>query len=119
MSVSYTGPDRRRAARLQHALQVKYRNKTAGGQFTTAEVADISVTGMKIFFSGHLRANDIIELEIQLAGSTIPFKITSSLKWISDMPVLGKYPGGLEFQNLSTDYQARLEKFIAKHLPPD
>ena len=119
MSVSYSGPDRRRAARLQHALQVKYRNKTAGGQFQAAEIADISVTGMKVFFTGHLKENDIIELEVQLAGSTMPFKINSTLKWISELPVLGNYPGGLEFQNLTDDVKARLEKFIAKHLPPD
>ena len=119
MTVSYSGPDRRRFARLQYALHVKYRVKALGGQFQPIEVADISASGMKIFFTGHVKENDIVELEVQLAGSTMPFKINSTLKWISEMPVLGKYPGGLEFQNLSDDHKVRLEKFIAKHLPPD
>ncbi|HNW91468.1 MAG TPA: PilZ domain-containing protein [bacterium] len=119
MTVSYSGPDRRRFARLQYALQVKYRVKTLGGQFQAVEVADISVEGMKLFFTGHLKENDPVELEVTLAGSTMPFKLTASLKWISELPVLGKYPGGVQFTGLTPDQTARLERFIAKHLPPE
>ncbi len=119
MTVSYSGPDRRRFARLQYALQIKYRVRTLGGQLQAAEVADISVSGIKVFFTGILKENDPVELEVTLAGSTMPFKLTGIIKWISAVPVLGKYPGGIEFLNVSDDVKARLEKFIAKHLPPE
>lgn len=115
----YTGSERRRQARLKHTLQVKYRIKSVGGPLQATEIADLSTGGLKVFFVGNVREQDVVELELLLAGSAIPLKATATLKWISAIPVAGKYPGGLEFVNLPDEHRARLEKFIAKHLPPE
>lgn len=115
----YTGTERRRQARLKHTLQVKYRIKHVGGPLLPTEVADISTGGLKVFFAGNVREQDVVELELLLVGSAIPLKATATVKWISAIPVAGTYPGGLEFVSFSDEHRARLEKFLAKHLPPE
>jgi len=112
----YNGTNRRRQQRLNYSVGIKYRIKKLGGGLRPGELINISTTGVGLFITERVFPNDLLEIEIELAGAPLPLKTKAKIAWVIDTLDVGKYRVGVEFVEQSEKNKASLERFVKRHL---
>ncbi len=104
--------NRRKAFRLERILVVEMLvndKATRFGVFTL----DLSTTGMRINHEDPLPENQTIDFRILLEPGTDPVAVRSKVSWQKENP-FGHYLIGLQFTDLESEAQIRIEEYIEK-----
>ena len=83
-----------------------------GSSFDQTKTVDISSHGIG-FISPHAHnINEKIAIEIQLKPNTAPVLVIGIVKWVSRLSNSNQYRIGMNFDEVSTESQRRLDRFF-------
>lgn len=94
--------ERRRAARLEIVLEVKYKIiNMEGSPVKITKSGNMSMTGILIFVEEILCRGDLLHLEIYLPGDKIPIVVKGIVAWQQE--VSGEKRTGILFQDMKKE----------------
>lgn len=100
-------------ARVGDSLLVSYSAVSEDTPWAFCETYDIGSGGIAIITNVQLKADDIVQVQLELRGDNRPpMRAEGIVRWSRLDPLLQKYRTGIEFENMDKEAEMNILRYV-------